>query len=165
MRTQQKKETLNKILPEPIADIILSFNRCSNCERLMKLEDDYYFEEHPITCKLSTFEKQRFMLNDRNNFDVYFAGDNVETKSKKLVNVFKNSNNPYKKVFTSFIKNRRVRFFQKFDEVVEFFHNKKTMYHVTTQENILRLNYSYYKKHILIKCYLKALCMSFLFIL
>ena len=79
----------------------------------MKLEDDYYFEEHPITCKLSTFEKQRFMLNDRNNFDVYFAGDNVETKSKKLVNVFKNSNNPYKKVFTSFIKNRRVRFFSK----------------------------------------------------
>ena len=146
IRTRQNKETFNKILPEEIGNIIQSFNCCSNCEHLINLENHYYFEEHPLTHNLSTFEKQLFILNDRDNIDVYFTDDNVETKKQKLVNIFKNSNNPYKKVIIYFIKNRQVRFFEKFDEIVDFIHNKKTMYHITTQTNILRLNYSYYNK-------------------
>ena len=146
MRTQQNKETFNKILPEDIGNIIQSFNCCSNCEHLMNLENHYYFEEHPLTCKLSTIEKQLFILNDRDNIDVYFTDDNAETKKQKLINIFKNSNNPFKKVIMSFIKNRRVRFFEKFDEIVDFIYNKKTMYHIITKTNILRLNYSYYNK-------------------
>ena len=44
MRTQQNKETFNKILPEPIADIIQTFNCCRKCSRLISLEDDYDFD-------------------------------------------------------------------------------------------------------------------------
>ena len=146
MRTQQNKETLNKILPEPIANIIQSFHCCcSSCNRLMDLEDnyDFYPEEKD---KLTTFEKQLFILKERDNFDVYFAGDDVETKKRKLVNMFLFSDNPYKKVIISFIKNMRVRFFNKFDAVLDFLHNKEIMKHVTRRENILILHYSYYNK-------------------
>ena len=146
MRTQQNKETLNKILPEPIADFIQSFNCCcSSCNCLLKLENNYYFD-HFEKDKLTTFEKQLFILKDRDNFDVYFEGDNVPIKVKKLVNMFEFSNNPYKKVIISFIKNYRVRFFQKFDAVLHFLHDKKLMERVTHSENILILNYSYYNK-------------------
>ena len=145
MRTQQNKETFNKIFPEPIADVIQSFNCCSNCNRLINLEDNYPF----IICEkdiLTNFEKQLFILKERDNIDVYFVGDSVETKRQKLVNMFEFSDNPYKKVIMSFIKNKRVRFFDKFDEVLDFLHNKRLMRRITYHNNILILSYNYYKK-------------------
>ena len=146
MRTQQNKETLNKILPEPIADNIQSFNCCcSSCNRLMDLEDNYPFHETEKD-ELTTFEKQLFILKERDNIDVYFYGDDVETKRRKLVNMFEFSDNPYKKVIISFIKNKRTRFFAKFDGVLDFLQNKKIMRRITDRENILILNYSYYNK-------------------
>ena len=114
------------------------------------------------SCNLSTFEKQLFILNDRDNIDVYFTDDNAETKKQKLINIFKNSNNPFKKVIISFIKNRQVRFFEKFDEIVDFIYNKKTMYHIITKTNILRLNYSYYNKKYPDKVLFKNIMYEFL---
>ena len=145
MRTQQNKETLYKILPEPIANIIQSFNCCSNCNRLINLEDSYEFYPEEKD-KLTTFEKQLFILKERDNINVYFARDTEDTKRQKLVNMFLFSGNPYKKVIISFIKNKRTRFFDKFDEVFDFLHNKKLMRRITYHNNILILNYSYYKK-------------------
>ena len=134
MRTQQNKETLNKILPEPIADNIQSFNCCcSSCNRLMDLEDNYPFHETEKD-ELTTFEKQLFILKERDNIDVYFYGDDVETKRRKLVNMFEFSDNPYKKVIISFIKNKRTRFFAKFDGVLDFLQNKKIMRRITDRE-------------------------------
>ena len=145
MRTQQNKETLYKILPEPIANIIQSFNCCSNCNRFINLEDSYEFYPEEKD-KLTTFEKQLFILKERDNINVYFARDTEDTKRQKLVNMFLFSGNPYKKVIISFIKNKRTRFFDKFDEVFDFLHNKKLMRRITYHNNILILNYSYYKK-------------------
>ena len=146
MRTQQNKETLNKILPEPIADIIQSFNCCcSSCNRLMDLEGNYPFIESEKD-DLTTFEKQLFILKERDNIDVYFAGDDVETKKRKLVNMFLFSDNPYKKVIISFIKNKRTRFFANFDSVLDCLHTKKLMRRITYHRNILILHYSYYNK-------------------
>ena len=145
MRTRQNKETLYKILPEPIANIIQSCNCYSNCNRLINLEDNYEFYPEEKD-KLTTFEKQLFILKDRDNINVYFAGDDVETKKQKLVNMFLISGNPYKKVIISFIKNKRVRFFDEFDEVLDFLHNKRLMRRITYHNNILTLSYNYYKK-------------------
>ena len=52
----------------------------------------------------------------------------------------------YKKVIISFIKNKRTRFFNKFDSVLDFLQNKKLMRRITDTENILILHYSYYNK-------------------
>ena len=55
---------------------------------------------------LTTFEKQLFILKDRDNIDIFFAGDDVETKNKKCqyVNMFTNGDNPYKKVITPLLR-------------------------------------------------------------
>ena len=161
MRKHHNKETLSKIFPEDIGNIIQSFNCCDSCNRLINLEDDYdFYPEEKY--KLTTFEKQLFILKERDNIDVYFAGDDRETKKQKLVNMFMNSDNPYKKVIISFIKNRRIRFFDKLDSVLDFLHNKEIMKHVTRRENISILHYDYYKKSYPDKLLFKNIMYEFL---
>ena len=81
MRTQQNKETFHTILPEDIGGIIQSFNCCDNCNRFMKWED-HYEHDHLNKQNLTTFGRQLFMLKQRDNFDLYFTVDGLETKNK-----------------------------------------------------------------------------------
>ena len=85
-------------------------NCCSSCDRLINLEDNYPFHETEKD-ELTTIEKQVFIFKEIDNMDVYFWAESEQTKRQKLLKTFEFSNNPYKKVIISFIKNKRTKFF------------------------------------------------------
>ena len=136
-----KSIILFKILPDVLVDKIVSYNCCYYCGMMRKREVENKHNEH-----LSKIEKQiqYFRRTRLSSFNEY--GRSKKREMKALINIIEVSNNPFKNVLKSYLRNcyRLISF--DFYRIIENLYKKEWLKHyLSMYSNIPSMKYSYYK--------------------
>ena len=136
-----KSVTLNQILPEVIADKIVSYDCCGYCSDMRAKEQENIFNK-----RLSKIEKQihYFRRTKMSAFNEY--GRSKKREMKALINIIEISNNPFKNVLKSCLRNCYSPISYCFCRIIENLYDKERLKHyLSMYSNIPTMKYSYYK--------------------
>ena len=141
--------TLSKVVPDAIANNILSFNCCNQCGFLRKRELDNYekhFNSSRVEGQLWYFKCLRLGTQTPIAHKIYPASK-FKGNLEDFIRILNNSNCSNKNVLKSYIKKCFRTSFLDFLQLINLIHNKEIVKdHIKNYTNILIMNYSYYKK-------------------
>ena len=137
-----KSILLSKILPEVLSDKIVSYDCCNYCGDMRAKEQEDKTTEHlsKIEKQIQYFRRTRFSA-----FNEYGRSKNREMKA--LIHIIEISNNPFKNVLKSYVRNCYRILLYDFCKIIHMLYDKEWLKeYISTCTNILTIKYSWYRK-------------------